>query len=118
MGGRCAGLLGLEAGESAWLAAAPVLALVCLPAAYPLLLALTSVPHLQLATLVEHPESVPINALVAVKGTPMQDNEAPTGALLPPACLALACLLPAGAVWLPSACTAAVRLAGSARPAG
>lgn len=34
---------------------------------------------LQLATLPAHPESVPINALVAVKGTPMQDNEAPTG---------------------------------------
>ena len=26
----------------------------------------------QLATLPEHPESVPINALVAVKGTPLQ----------------------------------------------
>jgi biotin synthase len=35
---------------------------------------------LQLATLPAHPESVPINALVAVKGTPMQDNEAPSGA--------------------------------------
>lgn len=34
---------------------------------------------LQLATLPAHPESVPINALVAVKGTPMQNNEAPTG---------------------------------------
>jgi biotin synthase len=34
---------------------------------------------LQLATLPAHPESVPINALVAVKGTPMQENEAPTG---------------------------------------
>jgi hypothetical protein len=34
---------------------------------------------LQLATLPAHPESVPINALVAVKGTPMQDNEAPSG---------------------------------------
>lgn len=33
----------------------------------------------QLATLPAHPESVPINALVAVKGTPMQDNPAPTG---------------------------------------
>ncbi|KAL4451863.1 hypothetical protein ABPG75_007525 [Micractinium tetrahymenae] len=33
----------------------------------------------QLATLPAHPESVPINALVAVKGTPMQNNEAPTG---------------------------------------
>ncbi|KAK9815731.1 hypothetical protein WJX72_008706 [[Myrmecia] bisecta] len=31
----------------------------------------------QLATLPEHPESVPINALVAVAGTPMQGNEAP-----------------------------------------
>ena len=37
-------------------------------------------PLLQLATLPAHPESVPINALVAVKGTPMQDNEAPSGA--------------------------------------
>jgi biotin synthase len=27
---------------------------------------------LQLATLPEHPESVPINRLVAVKGTPLQ----------------------------------------------
>jgi biotin synthase len=34
---------------------------------------------LQLATLPAHPESVPINRLVAVKGTPMQDNEVPTG---------------------------------------
>lgn len=33
----------------------------------------------QLATLPAHPESVPINALVAVKGTPFQDHEAPTG---------------------------------------
>lgn len=38
-----------------------------------------ALPPLQLATLPAHPESVPINALVAVKGTPMQDNEAPTG---------------------------------------
>eukprot|EP00884_Botryococcus_braunii_P003223 jgi/Botrbrau1/12901/Bobra.0299s0017.1 len=30
-----------------------------------------------LATLPEHPESVPINALVAIKGTPMQENAAP-----------------------------------------
>lgn len=29
----------------------------------------------QLATLPEHPESVPINALVAVKGTPLQVGE-------------------------------------------
>lgn len=36
---------------------------------------------LQLATLPAHPESVPINALVAVKGTPMEDNEAPSGGL-------------------------------------
>ena len=33
----------------------------------------------QLATLPAHPESVPINALVAVKGTPLEGNEAPTG---------------------------------------
>lgn len=33
----------------------------------------------QLATLPEHPESVPINALVAVKGTPFESLEAPTG---------------------------------------
>ena len=33
----------------------------------------------QLATLPAHPESVPINALVAVKGTPFEDHEAPTG---------------------------------------
>jgi biotin synthase len=33
----------------------------------------------QLATLPAHPESVPINALVAVKGTPMEALEAPTG---------------------------------------
>ena len=39
-----------------------------------------SCPCLQLATLPAHPESVPINALVAVKGTRMQDNEAPSGA--------------------------------------
>ena len=32
----------------------------------------------QLATLPEHPESVPINALVAVKGTPLQDQPPPT----------------------------------------
>lgn len=32
----------------------------------------------QLATLPEHPESVPINALVAVAGTPMQDNKPPS----------------------------------------
>ena len=34
---------------------------------------------LQLATLPAHPESVPINRLVAVKGTPFQANEVPTG---------------------------------------
>ena len=34
---------------------------------------------LSLQTLPAHPESVPINALVAVKGTPFQDHEAPTG---------------------------------------
>ena len=36
----------------------------------------------QLATLPEHPESVPINALVAVKGTPLQvrDFKSPPGA--------------------------------------
>jgi biotin synthase len=34
---------------------------------------------LQLATLPAHPESVPINRLVAVPGTPFQDNEVPTG---------------------------------------
>jgi biotin synthase len=33
----------------------------------------------QLATLPAHPESVPINALVAVKGTPFEDLQAPTG---------------------------------------
>jgi hypothetical protein len=33
----------------------------------------------QLATLPAHPESVPINALVAIKGTPMEGNETPTG---------------------------------------
>ncbi len=33
----------------------------------------------QLATLPAHPESVPINALVAVKGTPFEGHEAPTG---------------------------------------
>ena len=33
----------------------------------------------QLATLPAHPESVPINALVAVKGTPFEKHEAPTG---------------------------------------
>ncbi|KAL3130881.1 hypothetical protein ABBQ38_000209 [Trebouxia sp. C0009 RCD-2024] len=32
----------------------------------------------QLATLPEHPESVPINALVAVAGTPMQGNKPPS----------------------------------------
>ncbi|CAL8463522.1 g3056 [Coccomyxa elongata] len=32
----------------------------------------------QLATLPEHPESVPINALVAVKGTPLQDQPPPS----------------------------------------
>lgn len=32
-----------------------------------------------LATLQEHPESVPVNALVAVAGTPMEGNKAPTG---------------------------------------
>jgi 2-iminoacetate synthase ThiH len=41
----------------------------------------------QLATLPEHPESVPINALVAVKGTPLQ-NQPPPSALEvgPPSC--------------------------------
>uniref|UniRef100_A0A383W910 biotin synthase n=1 Tax=Tetradesmus obliquus TaxID=3088 RepID=A0A383W910_TETOB len=34
---------------------------------------------LQLATLPEHPESVPINRLVAVKGTPLQNQEPPSG---------------------------------------
>jgi len=34
---------------------------------------------LQLATLPEHPESVPINRLVAVKGTPLQAQEPPSG---------------------------------------
>lgn len=34
---------------------------------------------LQLATLPAHPESVPINRLVAVKGTPLQDAEPPSG---------------------------------------
>ncbi|KAJ9519890.1 hypothetical protein QJQ45_014608 [Haematococcus lacustris] len=33
----------------------------------------------QLATLPEHPESVPINRLVAIKGTPMEGNTAPSG---------------------------------------
>lgn len=33
----------------------------------------------QLATLPAHPESVPINSLVAVKGTPFEGHEAPTG---------------------------------------
>ncbi|GLI63092.1 hypothetical protein VaNZ11_005994 [Volvox africanus] len=33
----------------------------------------------QLATLPAHPESVPINRLVAVKGTPLQDQAAPEG---------------------------------------
>jgi biotin synthase len=33
----------------------------------------------QLATLPEHPESVPINALVAVSGTPMEGNKPPSG---------------------------------------
>lgn len=34
---------------------------------------------LQLATLPAHPESVPINRLVAVKGTPFEANTVPTG---------------------------------------
>ncbi|KAF6263925.1 hypothetical protein COO60DRAFT_1487967 [Scenedesmus sp. NREL 46B-D3] len=34
---------------------------------------------LQLATLPEHPESVPINRLVAVKGTPLQSQAPPSG---------------------------------------
>jgi biotin synthase len=34
---------------------------------------------LQLATLPAHPESVPINRLVAVPGTPFEANEVPTG---------------------------------------
>ncbi|GBF97251.1 biotin synthase [Raphidocelis subcapitata] len=34
---------------------------------------------LQLATLPAHPESVPINRLVAVKGTPLQDMASPSG---------------------------------------
>lgn len=33
----------------------------------------------QLATLPAHPESVPINRLVAIKGTPMEGQKAPTG---------------------------------------
>jgi biotin synthase len=32
-----------------------------------------------LATLPEHPESVPVNALVAVKGTPLEGQTPPTG---------------------------------------
>ena len=47
---------------------------------FPLLTCMLALLLLQLATLPAHPESVPINALVAVKGTPMQDNEAPSGA--------------------------------------
>ncbi|CAK0739029.1 hypothetical protein CVIRNUC_001127 [Coccomyxa viridis] len=43
----------------------------------------------QLATLPEHPESVPINALVAVKGTPLQD-QAPPSALDIIRCIATA----------------------------
>jgi hypothetical protein len=35
--------------------------------------------NLQLATLPAHPESVPINRLVAVKGTPLQDAAPPSG---------------------------------------
>jgi biotin synthase-like enzyme len=34
---------------------------------------------LQLATLPAHPESVPINRLVAIPGTPFEGNEVPTG---------------------------------------
>lgn len=34
---------------------------------------------MQLATLPSHPESVPINRLVAVPGTPFEDHEVPTG---------------------------------------
>ncbi len=41
----------------------------------------------QLATLPEHPESVPINALVAVKGTPLQDQPPPTALEVLPLCL-------------------------------
>ena len=33
----------------------------------------------QLATLPEHPESVPINSLVSVAGTPLEGREAPSG---------------------------------------
>ena len=33
----------------------------------------------QLATLPEHPESVPINSLVAVAGTPLEGQQSPTG---------------------------------------
>jgi len=44
---------------------------------YPSLTTTTPPPLPQ--TLPAHPESVPINALVAVKGTPFQDHEAPTG---------------------------------------
>lgn len=33
----------------------------------------------QLATLAVHPESVPINSLVAIAGTPMEGNPPPTG---------------------------------------
>ena len=43
----------------------------------------------QLATLEEHPESVPINALVAVAGTPMEDND-PVSALELVRCIATA----------------------------
>lgn len=43
----------------------------------------------QLATLEEHPESVPINALVAVAGTPMENND-PVSALELVRCIATA----------------------------
>ena len=44
---------------------------------------------MQLATLEEHPESVPINALVAVAGTPMEGND-PVSALELVRCIAAA----------------------------
>ena len=46
-------------------------------------------PYVQLATLEEHPESVPINALVAVAGTPMENND-PVSALELVRCIATA----------------------------
>lgn len=54
-----------------------------MPAHPPARVRCLALPAPQLATFHMHPESVPINNIVAVKGTPMEDHTAPSGAAPP-----------------------------------